>query len=88
MDKSILTGRRAMVTGAGRGIGQTIALALAQAGADVAVTARSQVELEAAAAQIRGLGRRSLVVAADVTDPAQVEHLAAAVQADCVLRLA
>jgi len=82
MDKSGLTGRRAVVTGAGRGIGEKIALALAQTGADVVVTARSQAELEAVAAQIRALGRRSLAVAADVTDPAQVEHLAAAVQAE------
>lgn len=82
MDKSTLTGRRAIVTGAGRGIGQTIALALAQAGAEVVVSARSQSELDRVAAQIRGIGRRSLAVAADVTDPAQVEHLAAVVQAE------
>lgn len=81
MDKSILN-RRAVVTGAGRGIGQRIALALAEAGADVAVTARSQSQLEAVGAQIRGLGRRSLVVAGDVTDLAQVEHLATVVQAE------
>lgn len=81
MDKLVLAGRRAVVTGASRGIGQSIALALAQAGADVAVTARSETELKHVAEQIRALGRCSLAVSGDVTDPAQVERLAAAVQA-------
>lgn len=75
-EKLALTGRRAVVTGAGRGIGQSIALALAQAGADVAVTARNEVELEQVAGQIQALGRRSLAVPGDVTDPAGVERLA------------
>jgi 3-hydroxybutyrate dehydrogenase len=72
----ILAGRRAVVTGAGRGIGRCIALALAQAGADVAVTARTQTELEALVAEIQALGRRSLAVCCDVTDPEQVKHMA------------
>jgi 3-hydroxybutyrate dehydrogenase len=75
-----LKGRRAVVTGAGRGIGQSIALALAQAGADVAVTSRSEAELEQVAAQIQELGRRSLAISCDVTEPVQVERLAAAVK--------
>lgn len=79
-EKSALANRRAVVTGAGRGIGQSIALALAQAGADVAVSARSEAELEQVARQIRELGRRSLAVPCDVTDQAQVERLAAAVR--------
>lgn len=81
MEKLSLIGRRALVTGASRGIGLAIALALAQAGADVAVTARHEVELGQVAEQIRALGRNTLVVSCDVTDPAQVEALAAAVQA-------
>ena len=76
----ILVNRRAVVTGASRGIGHSIAVALAQAGADVVVTARNEVELEQVTSQIRGLGRRSLAVPCDVTDPAQVERLAATVQ--------
>lgn len=76
-DKLPLVGRRALVTGAGRGIGQSIALALAQAGAEVVVSARTPGEIEATAAQIQGLGRRGVAIPCDVTDPAQVERLAA-----------
>lgn len=72
----MLTGRRAVVTGAGRGIGRGIALALAEAGANVAVTARTQAELEQLVAEIRAMGRQSLAVLCDVTDPEQVKHMA------------
>jgi NAD(P)-dependent dehydrogenase (short-subunit alcohol dehydrogenase family) len=72
----MLAGRRAVVTGAGRGIGRCIALALAHAGADVAVTARTQSELETLVAEIQALGRRSLAVRCDVTDPEQVRYMA------------
>ena len=64
------------MTGAGRGIGRSIALALAQAGADVAVTARTHVEIEQLAAEIRVMGRQSLAVPCDVTDSEQVKHMA------------
>src|SRR5579883_2526061 len=73
-----LAGKRAVVTGAGRGIGRSIALALAAAGADVGVTARSANELEQLVAEIKSQGRRSLAVSCDVTDPQQVQHMAAA----------
>ena len=73
---TILAGRRAVVTGAGRGIGRCIALALAQAGADVAVTARTEPELEALVAEIQALGRHSLAVRCDVTDAEQVTYMA------------
>src|SRR5439155_2791339 len=71
-----LAGRRAIVTGAGRGIGRSIALALAGAGADVAVTARTAVELDPLVAQIQALGRQSLAIPCDVTDAEQVQHMA------------
>jgi NAD(P)-dependent dehydrogenase (short-subunit alcohol dehydrogenase family) len=64
------------VTGAGRGIGRSIALALARAGADVSVTARSQNDLETLVAEIQALGRKSLAVCCDVTNPEQVQHMA------------
>ncbi len=71
--------RCAVVTGASRGIGRSIALALAEAGTDVAVTARSQSELDELAERIRGMGRRALAISCDVTDQAQVQRLAASV---------
>jgi NAD(P)-dependent dehydrogenase (short-subunit alcohol dehydrogenase family) len=75
---SPLQGRRAVVTGAGRGIGRAIALALSMAGADVAVSARSTAEIEGVAEQLRAFGRRALAIPCDVTDAAQVAQLAEA----------
>ena len=72
----VLAGKRAVVTGAGRGIGRSIALALARAGADVAVTARTGAELDKLVAEIQATGRRSLAVSCDVTDPEQVKYMA------------
>src|SRR5207237_10265019 len=51
-----LDGKRALVTGGGRGIGLAAASALAQAGAHVTLAARTQAEIEAAAAAIRARG--------------------------------
>src|SRR5437763_9145892 len=72
----LLDGKRAVVTGAGRGIGRSIALALAQAGAEVAVTARTHLEIEQLVTEIQTIGCRSLAVSCDVTDPKQVTHMA------------
>jgi NAD(P)-dependent dehydrogenase (short-subunit alcohol dehydrogenase family) len=72
----LLAGKRAVVTGAGRGIGRSIALALAQAGANVAVTARTHLEIEQLVAEIQAMGRQSLAVTCDVTNPEQVTHMA------------
>ncbi len=71
-----LAGKRAVVTGAGRGIGRSIALALAEAGANVVVSARSSNEIEALAAEIEGIGRRSRALPCDVTDAEQVRQMA------------
>jgi NAD(P)-dependent dehydrogenase (short-subunit alcohol dehydrogenase family) len=67
-----LTGKKAFVTGASRGIGQVIAVALAGAGADLALVARSEDGLADTAAQITGLGRKAFVIPADVTEQASV----------------
>ncbi len=79
MSERPLNGRRALVTGASRGIGRAIALALAEAGADVVVSARSVAPLEELAAHIGRMGRKSLALPCDVADPRQVAELASAV---------
>jgi NAD(P)-dependent dehydrogenase (short-subunit alcohol dehydrogenase family) len=62
-----LTGKTAFVTGASRGIGQVIATAFAAAGADVALVARSEEGLKETAREVTGLGRKAVVIPADVT---------------------
>lgn len=73
-----LDGRRALVTGAGRGIGLACAAALAEAGAEVWLAARSGAEVEAAAVALRGRGDRANAVVLDVTDTAAVARTVAA----------
>jgi NAD(P)-dependent dehydrogenase (short-subunit alcohol dehydrogenase family) len=70
-----LAGRVALVTGAGRGIGRGCARALAKAGADLILVSRSPDELEAAAEEVRELGRSARPVALDVTDGKSIRHL-------------
>ena len=78
LDRVTLTGHVAVVTGAGRGIGAVTALALAEAGADVCVSARNAEQLETVAERIRAVGRRALVVPADLSDPDAAAGLAGA----------
>jgi len=70
-----LSGRVALVTGGGRGIGRAIAQALAAEGAAVAVAARSEDQVRATACLIAEAGGRALAVRADVTDRGDVERL-------------
>lgn len=67
-----LAGRRALITGAGRGIGLAAAAALAEAGAAVTLAARTASEIEAAAAELREAGHDATALALDVTDRARV----------------
>ena len=69
MDSSAgnLRGKRALVTGASRGIGREISLSYARAGADVAVAARNAEALLELQGEISALGRKCVVIAADVT---------------------
>ncbi len=62
-----LEGKRALVTGASRGIGAAIARAYAECGADVAVTARTTADLEELAGKIEATGRRGVPITCDVT---------------------
>ncbi|WP_232520619.1 SDR family NAD(P)-dependent oxidoreductase [Rhodobacter sp. CZR27] len=70
-----LDGRRALVTGASRGLGQAIALGLAGAGADLVLTARTAAALDETAARVRDLGRTVECLA---LDQSRVEGIAAA----------
>jgi len=72
-----LSGRAAVVTGGGRGIGAAVAHALAAAGARVVVAARSAGEIEAVAAAIASDGGEARAIACDVTDPDAVGRLRA-----------
>jgi 2-deoxy-D-gluconate 3-dehydrogenase len=63
-----LTGRTALVTGASRGIGRALALGLAAAGADLALSARDAEALQQVAKEAEALGRKAIVLPADVTD--------------------
>ena len=75
----LVDGRVALVTGAGRGIGRSVALALAQAGAEVWLIARTQTEIDAVAKEIRAAGGRARTAACDVTDAAAVARTVAAI---------
>ena len=59
LDRFRLDGRRAVVTGASRGLGRVMALALAEAGADVIITGRTPETLAATAGEIRARGREA-----------------------------
>jgi len=73
-----LDGRRALITGAGRGIGLTAASTLADAGAHVTLAARTTREIEDAAAAIRARGQKADALTLDVTDVAAVRKALAA----------
>jgi NAD(P)-dependent dehydrogenase (short-subunit alcohol dehydrogenase family) len=82
LDLFRLDGRRALVTGASRGLGRCMALALADAGADVIITGRTQGTLDATAAEIRARGREAWTVRADMGNPAECEGVCARILED------
>lgn len=83
LDTFRLDGRRALVTGGGRGLGRVMARALAEAGADVALAGRTLATCEEAAAAIAGeTGCRAKAYQVDVTESDQVERLSAHVKDD------
>ena len=65
----------ALITGAGRGIGRSIALAFAEEGADVVLAARSRDQLDQVAEEVRDKDRHGLAVACDVSSPEDVKKL-------------
>lgn len=70
-----LTGKVAVVIGGTSGIGRALAHGLAQAGADVVPTSRRADQVESAAREIEGLGKRSLRITSDVSDRSSLQEL-------------
>lgn len=77
-----LNGKNALVTGAGRGIGQGIAIALAEAGANVAVADMDLSIAKQTAEKIAKLGRRTLALEVNVTDPESVKKMVQQMETD------
>jgi len=75
LQKFQLEGQVAIVTGAGRGLGQAMALALAEVGANVTCAARTQSQVDETAAAITKIGRRALAISTDVTNADQVTQM-------------
>jgi 2-deoxy-D-gluconate 3-dehydrogenase len=72
-----LAGKKALITGASRGIGEAIAVGYAQAGADVALVARSAEELERVAERVRREGRTAVTAVCDVTNDREIDDAVA-----------
>ena len=72
-----MTGKKVLITGAGRGMGKDMALTLAKAGADVAITARTESQLNEVAEEIRALGRIAVPIPCDVAKKSDVDNAVA-----------
>jgi 7-alpha-hydroxysteroid dehydrogenase len=77
-----LDGKVAIVTGAGRGIGASIARVFANAGANVAIASRTKEQLDEVATDVRAAGREALVVPSDVNENDALEELVAQTMAE------
>jgi 7-alpha-hydroxysteroid dehydrogenase len=75
LDRFKVTGKVAIVTGAGRGIGAGSALALAEMGADVVCAARTPEQIEEVADKVRKMGRRAVAVPCDVNAPGDLQKV-------------
>lgn len=73
-----LTGKTALITGAGKGIGRAVAIALAKEGVNVALLARTASDLEKVAAEVNGTGVKVAIVTADISDIQSVNTAVAA----------
>jgi NAD(P)-dependent dehydrogenase (short-subunit alcohol dehydrogenase family) len=72
-----LSGKVAIVTGAGRGLGRTMALGLAQHGADIVAVSRTLTEVEKLVAEVTALGRKALALKVDTSVKADVDRMVA-----------
>jgi NADP-dependent 3-hydroxy acid dehydrogenase YdfG len=79
-----LTGRSALVTGGSSGIGRAIALSLAEAGAAVGIVGRDRHRLASTTQAIEASGGVALPIVADLTEPGQIERLAARLDREIV----
>jgi NAD(P)-dependent dehydrogenase (short-subunit alcohol dehydrogenase family) len=78
----MLTGKTALITGGGRGIGRAIALVFAQHGARVAVAARTREQVETVA---REIGDNAVALVCDVSNPEQVAEIFADIKPDILV---
>jgi NAD(P)-dependent dehydrogenase (short-subunit alcohol dehydrogenase family) len=72
-----LKGKVVIITGAGRGLGRSMAIGFAEAGADVVLAARTVEQLEETASLVKQAGGKTLIVPTNITDEEQVDALAA-----------
>lgn len=72
----LLKGKKAVITGAGKGIGKALALAFSKEGINVALLARTKTDLESVASEVRANGVEALVVTADISSIASVDEAA------------
>lgn len=77
LERFSLAGKRALVTGASRGLGRAMATALAEAGADVVCASSTAAGATGTATVVRELGRQAWTVSADLADRAQVDRMIA-----------